>query len=174
MSRLVLCVAAVRHRSLVGGHAPPPHGASRVPTISSSMHADAITPTEPLGAVAISPKRHRPSPKLRRVGFRNMSFRGLLSVHSRFGLHVRSITQGDLCQSTSTNSSPPSSPWLLPAERPIGRVGFAPTGDHRSLRHTGYLGIQYYPWLNETVVRVGGAALVSALCRVPDYVDRVE
>jgi hypothetical protein len=101
------------------------------------MHADAITPTEPLGAVAISPKRHRPSPKLRRVGFRNMSFRGLLSVHSRFGLHGRSITQGDLYQSTSTNLLPPSSLWLLPAERPIGRVGFAPTGNRRLSRHTG-------------------------------------
>lgn len=44
----------------------------------------------------------------------------------------------------------------------VGRVGFALIGDRRLSRHTGYLGIQYYPWLNETVVRVGGAALVSA------------
>ena len=42
------------------------------------------------------PKWHRPSPKLRRVGFRHMTFRGLLGVHSRFGLPVRSINQGDL------------------------------------------------------------------------------
>ena len=48
-------------------------------------------------------QRHRPSPKLSRVGFRHMSFRGLLGVHSRFGLPVRSITQGDLYQSTSTH-----------------------------------------------------------------------
>ena len=32
-----------------------------------------------------------------------MPFRGLLGVHSRFGLPVRSITQGDLYQSTSTH-----------------------------------------------------------------------
>ena len=48
-------------------------------------------------------QRHRPSPKLRRVGFRHSPFRGLLGVHSRFGLPVRSITQGDLYQSTSTH-----------------------------------------------------------------------
>ncbi len=32
-----------------------------------------------------------------------------------------------------------ASPWLLPAERPIGRVGFAPTGDRRLSRHAGLL-----------------------------------
>ncbi len=42
-------------------------------------------------------------------------------------------------QSTSTNSLPPSPLWLLPAERPMGRVGFAPTGDRRLSRHTGIL-----------------------------------
>jgi hypothetical protein len=47
-------------------------------------------------------QRHRPSPKLRRVGFRHSPFRGRAppvgwsSVHSRFGLPVCSITQGDL------------------------------------------------------------------------------
>ena len=81
-------------------------------------------------------QRHRPSPQLRWVGFRHMSFRGLLGVHSRFGLPVCSITQGDLYQSTSTHLLPPASPWLLPAERPIGRMGFAPTGDRRLSRRT--------------------------------------
>ena len=27
-------------------------------------------------------------------------------------------------------------PWLLPVERPIGRLGFAPTGDRRLSRRT--------------------------------------
>ena len=85
-------------------------------------------------------QRHRPSPKLSRVGFRHIPFRGLLGVHSRFGLPGRSITQGDLYQSTSTHSLPPASPWLLPAERPIGRVGFAPTGDRRLSRRTDFPG----------------------------------
>ena len=90
-------------------------------------------------------QRYRPSPKLSRVGFRHKSFRGRAppvgwsGVHSRFGLPVRSITQGDFYQSTSTNSLPPSSPWLLPAERPIGRMGFAPTGDRRLARRTEFL-----------------------------------
>ncbi len=48
-------------------------------------------------------QRHRPSPKARWVGFRHIPFRGLLGVHSRFGLPVRSITQGDFYQSTSTH-----------------------------------------------------------------------
>jgi hypothetical protein len=42
--------------------------------------------------------------------------------------------------STCTNSFPPAPLWLLPAERPMGQVGSAPTGDRRlhgvlSLRH---------------------------------------
>ena len=41
-------------------------------------------------------RRRRPSPNVGWVGFRHSPFRGLLSVHSRFGLRVRSITQGDL------------------------------------------------------------------------------
>ena len=39
-------------------------------------------------------------------------------------------------QSTSTHSLPPAPLWLLPAERPIGRVGFAPTENRRLSRHT--------------------------------------
>ena len=34
----------------------------------------------------------------------------------------------------------PPLPWLLSAERPIGRVGFAHTGDRRLSRHTGFAG----------------------------------
>lgn len=43
-------------------------------------------------------------------------------------------------QSTSTHSLPLAPLWLLPAERPIGRVGFAPTGDRRLSRHTPLMG----------------------------------
>ena len=61
-----------------------------------STHADAITPAEPLGCYRSLVRWQRPSPNVGWVGFRNAPFRGLLSVHSRFGLRVRSITQGDL------------------------------------------------------------------------------
>jgi hypothetical protein len=45
-----------------------------------------------------------------------MLFRGLLSVHSRFGLHARQVAQGDpLHRSTSADSSPPPPLRLLPA-----------------------------------------------------------
>ena len=43
-------------------------------------------------------------------------------------------------QSTSTNLLPPSPLWLLPAERSIGRTGFAPAGDRQlftAYRHSG-------------------------------------
>jgi hypothetical protein len=50
-------------------------------------------------------------------------FRGLLGVHSRFGLPVRSITQGDFCQSTSTHvvTSLRRSDCFRPSDRLAGR-----------------------------------------------------
>jgi hypothetical protein len=47
-------------------------------------------------------------------------FRGLLSVHSRYGLHAREVTIRDpFHRSTSTALLPPPSLRLLPAERPV-------------------------------------------------------
>ena len=47
-------------------------------------------------------------------------FRGLLSVHSRYGLHAREVTKRDpFHRSTSTALLPPPSLRLLPAERPV-------------------------------------------------------
>ena len=108
-------------------------------TISSSRHADAITPTEPLGAVAVSPSGIGLPLNSGGSASATCPFRGLLGVHSRFGLPVRSITQGDFYQSTSTHVVTSLPLWLLPAERPIGRVGFAPTGDRRLSRRTEFL-----------------------------------
>ena len=76
-------------------------------SISSSRHADAITPTEPLDAVAISSNGNGLPLNSGGSASATSPFRGLLGVHSRFGLPVRSITQGDLYQSTSTHSLPP-------------------------------------------------------------------
>ena len=48
------------------------------------------------------------------------TFRGLLSVHSRYGLHARQVTRCDpFHRSTSTTLLPPPSLRLLPAERPV-------------------------------------------------------
>ena len=116
-------------RQPVGGHAPPPHGASRVPSISFSMHADAITPTEPLDAVAISSS----GDGLPQNSGGSASATYLFGACSAF-THVSACMfarspKVTFTQSTSTHLSPPASPWLLPAERPISRVGLAPTGE---------------------------------------------
>ena len=114
-------------------------------SISSSRHADDTTPAEPLDAVAILSNGHGLPLNPGGSASATSHFRGRAppvgwsGVHSRFGLPVRSITQGDLYQSTSTHLLPPASLWLLPAERPIGRVGFAPTGDRLLSRRTEFM-----------------------------------
>ncbi len=45
----------------------------------------------------------------------------------------------ELMKLSARDTANTSSPRLLPAERPIGRVGFAPTGDRRLSGQTGYL-----------------------------------
>ena len=62
---------------------------------------------------------------------RSLAFRPAWSLsHLKVTRYTRVLQQ---------HSLPPVPLWLLPAERPIGRVGFAPTGDRRLSRHTGYL-----------------------------------
>ena len=91
------------HGVLVESHDLSPLGASRVPVDLLFQACRRHYPDGTAGCCRCLAQRHRPSPKLRRVGFRHIPFRGLLGVHSRFGLPVRSITQGDLYQSTSTH-----------------------------------------------------------------------
>src|SRR5262249_16050255 len=56
------------------------------------------------------------------------SFRGLLSVHSRYGLHAREVARGDLFSSkASAVSLPPLPLRLLPAGATLCRVGITPT-----------------------------------------------
>ena len=116
------------------------------------MHADAITPTEPLGAVAILPNDNGLS----------LNSAGSASATSVFEARHRpqvgpAFTRVSACmvarspevtvtQSTSPHLLPPAALWLLPAERPIGRVGFAPTGDRQLSRHTEFLA-QRFPWI---------------------------
>ena len=114
-------------------------GASRVPTISSSMHADAITPTEPLGAVAILPNGD--DLPLNSAG--SASATSVFEACSAFtrisACMVARSPEVTVTQSTSPHLLPPAALWLLPAERPIDRVGFAPTGDRQLSRHTEFL-----------------------------------
>ncbi len=86
-------------------------------------------------------QRRRPSLKTRKVGFRLCPF-GACSAftHVPACMVAKSPKSDPLHQSTSTNLLPPPPPWLLPAERPIGRVGFAPTENRRLSRHTPFTG----------------------------------
>ena len=126
----------VRHRSLVGGHAPPLLG---LPVFHRSPLPYMPTPL---------PRRNRWMLSLSRpaaTAFPTTQM-GRLPPHAFSGPAQRSLTFRPACsldhpkvtftQSTSTHLLPPAPPWLLPAERPIGRVGFAPTGDQQLSRHT--------------------------------------
>ena len=82
-------------------------------------------------------QRRRPSLKRRQVGFRIILFEACSAfTHVSACMVAKSPKSDPLHQSTSTHLLPPASPWLLPAERPIGRVGFAPTENRRLSRHT--------------------------------------
>ena len=61
--------------------------------------------------------RQRPSPCTRRVGFHVVPFRGLLDVHSRYGLHLRGAAISRPFPSKASKASlPPLSLRLLPVE----------------------------------------------------------
>ena len=61
-------------------------------SISSSRHADTITPADPLNAVAISFNGNGLPQKRGGSASAIISFRGLLGVYSRFGLPGRWVT----------------------------------------------------------------------------------
>ncbi len=73
---------------------------------------------------------YQPSPKWVSGRPAHRPFRGLLSVHSRCGLHTRTVTLCDRHPGASDISSPPCLPRLLPAGA-LRRVGLAPTGKRR-------------------------------------------
>jgi hypothetical protein len=83
--------------------------------------------------------RRRPSLKPRQVGFRNFLFEACSAFTHVPACMVAKSPKVTRYQSTSTHLLPPAPPWLLPAERPIGRVGFAPTENRRLSRHTRFL-----------------------------------
>ncbi len=109
------------------------------------MHADAITPTEPLGAVAILPNDNglplnsagsASATCVFEAGHRPQVGPAFTRVSACMVARSPEVT---VTQSTSPHLLPPAALWLLPAERPIDRVGFAPTGDRQLSRHTEFL-----------------------------------
>ena len=55
------------------------------------------------------------------------AFRGLLSVHSRYGLQRLLTSYEAFSRSASAHSLPPGPPLVLPAGAKVSRVGFPPT-----------------------------------------------
>jgi len=64
--------------------------------ISMCLHAVATTPAGPWELVVQHFPRRRPSPHSSWVGSRIMPFRGLLSVHSGYGLPARGVAYATL------------------------------------------------------------------------------
>ena len=98
---------------------------------SLCIHAIATTPAESLGALRSLPQRRRPSPKLRRVGFRIALFEACLAFTTRYGLYTCQVTimtfytRGFDCFVSST-ATPIATGWSDSC-----RVGIAPTEEPR-------------------------------------------
>jgi hypothetical protein len=94
------------------------------------MHAVANTPAEPLKHVARALQRHRPSPNFGEVGFRITLFRGLLSVHSRYGLHARQVAFvatlyiEDFVEFVASLDAPIASGWSDSCRAGLSPAGF--------------------------------------------------
>ena len=117
--------------------------------VSSVGHAVANTPVGPLGRIARGtaysnrfpvPQRRRPSPYQWRVGSHITAFRGLLGVHSRYGLPDSRRRRAALCHRRLRRLRylhRRSDCFRL--ERPSCRVGLAPAEDPRLFTaHTEY------------------------------------
>lgn len=136
---------------LVESHDLSPLGLPVLRSISPYRHADASTPAGPSGCnCRFFPTRRRPSLKYWQVGSRDLVFRGLLGVHSRFGLPARWIAQGDpfhqrlrrirylLRRSDCYRLERPVAGWEL---HPLEIAGFH--GARRVGRWRGGLGVAY-------------------------------
>jgi hypothetical protein len=93
------------------------------------VHAVATTPAQRLGLLLRSfTQPYQPSPIWQSGRPAHCPFRGLLGVHSRYGLHTRAVTvyRDSLSEGfshfVSSIAAPVASGWS------VRRVGFAPTG----------------------------------------------
>ena len=124
-------------------------------SISSSMHAGATTPTEPLDAVAILSNGNGLPQKPDGSASASSLFEACSAFTHVPACMVAKSPKVTRYQSTSTHSLPPAPLWLLPAERLIGRMGFAPTGDRRLSRHTGFMAcLTRHGLLTQTLVHL--------------------
>jgi hypothetical protein len=95
---------------------------------SSCTHAIATAPAELLDACSLTSPAVTAFPVILAGRLLHLYFRGLLSVHSRYGLRTRQVTcvtlytEGFSCFVTST-TAPITTGWSDSC-----RVGFAPTG----------------------------------------------
>src|ERR1700704_2036792 len=96
------------------------------------VHAVATTPAQRLGSVLRSSTQpHQPSPKGLSGRPAHRPFRGLLGVHSRYGLHTRAVTvyrdtlTVGFSHFVTSMTAPVASGWSG------CRVGLAPTGKRR-------------------------------------------
>jgi len=64
-----------------------------LPAIPVYMHASAITPVGPLGYIVYLAQKTTTFPEIQEGRLPHHPFRGLLSVHSRSGLHARQTTK---------------------------------------------------------------------------------
>ena len=123
--------------SPVGGHAPPPLGASRVASDLLCRHAIAITPVGPLVRVAsrgVTPSSPVTAafPDFTAGRLPHYAFRGLLGVHSRYGLPARGVAEATLCIEGSggfvtSTAAPIATGW---SDKSC-RAGLAPAEDPR-------------------------------------------
>src|SRR6202049_5026782 len=105
------------------------------------VHAVATAPAQRLGVLFRSfTLPYQPSPITLSGRPAHCPFRGLLGVHSRYGLHTRAVTvfRDTLSEGFShfvtSMTAPAASGWS------VRRVGFAPTGKRRLVTAHGYNG----------------------------------
>jgi hypothetical protein len=107
----------------VGSHALPPPRVSRVASDPLRRHAVAITPVGSLDQIVrnegLSTPRDSPATAAFPVSVAgrlpHYPFRGLLSVHSRYGLPARGVAKRPFSSKAPTVSLPPPPLRLLPA-----------------------------------------------------------
>jgi hypothetical protein len=135
------------------------------------VHAVATTPAQRLGALLRSfTQPYQPSPIWQSSRPAHRPFRGLLGVHSRYGLHTRAVT---VYRDTLTRGF---SHFVTSIAAPVAsgwsgcRVGLAPTGKRRlSTAHANCRRIDRNPLHDFVIVNVlhseGASAMPSRLHR---------
>lgn len=94
------------------------------------VHAAATTPVWRMGSASLKlPHPYQPSPEVRPGRPTHRRFRGLLSVHSRCGLHTRTVTYVTVIRGLQTFRHLHACPGCFRLEH--SRVGLSPTGKRR-------------------------------------------